>query len=44
MTFELLLQCGLLAMTAELLRRVIRLETRVGLCKACPVTKLYGGD
>ncbi|MDV0440977.1 hypothetical protein McpAg1_01560 [Methanocorpusculaceae archaeon Ag1] len=38
-TFELLLQCGLLGLTLELLRRVIRIETRVGLCKRCPITK-----
>lgn len=36
--FELILQCGLLVMVAELLRRVVRLETRVGMCALCPVT------
>lgn len=38
-SFELLLQCGMLELLVELLRRVIRMETKVGLCKQCPVTK-----
>lgn len=38
MSFEILFDCGIIGLLFELLRRVIRLETKIGLCKHCPVT------
>ena len=37
--YILLLECGMCGLLVDLIRRVAKMETRMSLCKACPITK-----
>jgi len=36
-TFSFLPQCGMCGLLVDLIRRVAKMETRMSLCKACPI-------
>lgn len=38
--FQFLLQCGMCGLLVDLIRRVAKMETRMSLCKACPITEV----
>jgi len=35
-----LLECGIFGLVVDLCRRVVRMETKQGLCKACPIMEV----